>query len=616
MALRWVLPKKLVSSAKLKQAVPARPAAATRAGVAARPAAARRDVAADWARMWLLATLNAGLPVHDPQLSPRDEAIFLLHTAAEIEHSLLVQYLYAAYSLKSSADDRAHGVDLDQWRTTLTTIAKEEMGHLMTDENLLILLGAPVNFERQDMPFRSSLYPFHFRLEPTSKESLAKYVLAEMPEDPNNELLTKAQKKELRKRAKLVESDAVNRVGSLYAKLLILFSPPGDAMIQSVRDEVADGELAREFDRRLADSDFLPADSPGLKLQGPQSVWELPGGPDINIFVPTVTTRAQAVDALKQLMAQGEAGHGTPDGEESHFQRFWKLFNAFPETNAKFGKKGWVATRRVPVDPNTLISPPRPLLRGNISLDRSRQWATLFNIRYRMLLDTLAHYLQLTPIDDSGTYRFAEKRGFLEGFGGKAVIEMRALTTIADVLTGLDRTALPRKGKAGPPFELLDSLSLPARDEERWRWHLQRHQEFDVIVDALLPNEPPETQAVLDGLKLDDGSRQQMESFAGVNSGGGSGGGGSGGGGSGGGGGTATTSFARDIRPLFQPIDVAHMRFALDLSKYDDVKQNSGDILNRLKGVGGQRMPPPPAPAWPQVQIDLFAQWIAEGHPQ
>jgi hypothetical protein len=27
---------------------------------------------------------------HDPELSPREEAIFLLHTAAEVEHALLV----------------------------------------------------------------------------------------------------------------------------------------------------------------------------------------------------------------------------------------------------------------------------------------------------------------------------------------------------------------------------------------------------------------------------------------------------------------------------------------------------------------------------------------------
>ena len=33
------------------------------------------------------------IPMHDPPLAPRDEVVFLLHTGAEIEHALLVQYL-------------------------------------------------------------------------------------------------------------------------------------------------------------------------------------------------------------------------------------------------------------------------------------------------------------------------------------------------------------------------------------------------------------------------------------------------------------------------------------------------------------------------------------------
>ena len=45
------------------------------------------------------ATADA-VPVHDPPLSPHDEAVFLLNIAAEVEHALMVQYLFAAYSLR------------------------------------------------------------------------------------------------------------------------------------------------------------------------------------------------------------------------------------------------------------------------------------------------------------------------------------------------------------------------------------------------------------------------------------------------------------------------------------------------------------------------------------
>src|SRR5215203_6007635 len=92
----------------------------------------------------LMAALQTGVPLHDPPLSPRDEAVFLLHTAAEIEQALMVQYLYAAYSLKKPEQIPAgdplrteHQQAVARWRATLLSIAKEEMGHLMTVQNLL-----------------------------------------------------------------------------------------------------------------------------------------------------------------------------------------------------------------------------------------------------------------------------------------------------------------------------------------------------------------------------------------------------------------------------------------------------------------------------------------------
>lgn len=45
------------------------------------------------------------VPMHDPSLEPRDEAVFLLTAAAEIEHALMVQYLYAAYSVRVLDND-------------------------------------------------------------------------------------------------------------------------------------------------------------------------------------------------------------------------------------------------------------------------------------------------------------------------------------------------------------------------------------------------------------------------------------------------------------------------------------------------------------------------------
>ena len=79
----------------------------------------------------------------------------------------------------------------------------------------------------------------------------------------------------------------------------------------------------------------------------------------------------------------------------------------------------------------------------------------------------------------------------------------------------------------------------------------------------------------------------------------------------------AEVSFAKDIRPLFTPVDVDHMSAFFDLTNYDDVKNYAQQILQRLKGLGGTVMPPPPAKGgdgpWTAEKIALFQSWIDTG---
>jgi rubrerythrin len=107
--------------------------------------------------------------------------VFLLSMAAEIEHSLMVQYLYAAYSLGGAQVPPQHRDSVLEWQQVVLGIAKEEMGHLVTVQNVLKLLGGP-HLDREDYPSVSSFYPYAFTLEPVSQKSLAKYVVAESPD--------------------------------------------------------------------------------------------------------------------------------------------------------------------------------------------------------------------------------------------------------------------------------------------------------------------------------------------------------------------------------------------------------------------------------------------------
>src|SRR5258708_10010112 len=178
-------------------------------------------------------------------LPPREKAIYLLYVSAEVEHGLMVQYLYAAYSLGGKhleLNYERQRVALS-WRNVFIEIARQEMGHLATVQNILTLLDDPLRFERQDyqvpsglaLTDRQSLYPFPFALEPLTKKSLGKYVLAEMPSGDNIKKLEKMriiEAGEIDAIKRVVGVDRawrpvrVHRVGAIYQKIKELFQPP------------------------------------------------------------------------------------------------------------------------------------------------------------------------------------------------------------------------------------------------------------------------------------------------------------------------------------------------------------------------------------------------------
>ena len=77
------------------------------------------------------------------------------------------------------------------------------------------------------------------------------------------------------------------------------------------------------------------------------------------------------------------------------------------------------------------------------------------------------------------------------------------------------------------------------------------------------------------------------------------------------------TSFQDDILPLFTERDIRAMSKAFNLSNCDDVKAHAAAIYDRIRGIGGAVMPPPPPKGdgpWPQERIDLFGRWMDEGY--
>jgi hypothetical protein len=80
---------------------------------------------------------------------------------------------------------------------------------------------------------------------------------------------------------------------------------------------------------------------------------------------------------------------------------------------------------------------------------------------------------------------------------------------------------------------------------------------------------------------------------------------------------TKLTSFQADIRPLFTQRDIDGMKKGFNLASYDEVKAHAAAIYDRIRGIGGALMPPPPPRGegpWPQTNIELFAKWMADGY--
>ena len=85
----------------------------------------------------------------------REALIYMLCEAAELEHGIMCQYLFAAFSLKQSEEEGLAAGELEavtRWRRTISHVATEEMLHLALVQNLLSAIGAAPHLARPNLP--------------------------------------------------------------------------------------------------------------------------------------------------------------------------------------------------------------------------------------------------------------------------------------------------------------------------------------------------------------------------------------------------------------------------------------------------------------------------------
>ena len=443
------------------------------------------------------------LPTKPEEMSWRDYLIMLLHVGSELEHGLMVQYLYAAYSLGGDNLPPADQALIRGWQDLILTVAREEMGHLLTVQNLLCLVGGPVSFNREEFPWDSPFYPFPFKFEPLSKQSLAAYIFAEMPD--NFEYLESHYDESIwGDRAKhFVEHDIpfikatvrewvkrgdAHPVGEVYHLIIDIISNP---------DFIPDSEFRPETYPLQASWDdwgrgYRPKPAPPSGDPPPVD------NAKANVIIERAATRTEALYALREIMDQGEASALKPkqkhpggknddtatSQELSHFERFAEMFQEFEQRE---GSPDWHPVRDVPLNPTTTVgnNPPDPrrpaFNRTPITARASLKWANLFNVRYRMLLTYLTHTFRLARVvsPDVPNTRGAVMHRI---FG-----EMYNLKTIAGILVRMPLTnQLNDPRRAGPPFQMPYTIELPLDEIDCWRLHRDIVLSSRELCDALL----------------------------------------------------------------------------------------------------------------------------------
>jgi hypothetical protein len=380
-------------------------------------------------------------------IDTREELIDALTEAAELEHGLLLQYLFAAYSLKKRTDEglRPHEQELARtWQAVVSDVARQEMAHLGSVCNLLSAIGGAPQFRRPNFPQpHKAYYPFDFHLQRFTDEALYRFICFELPEgEPPPDPPRHAR---LALVAEVVPDPLdFEYIGQLYGQIRHGFATlPESELFIGPRFAQDTDDWSNRFQLHL------------------------------------VTDRASAELAIDAIVLEGEGAKNRREG--SHYDRFLR---ARCELAAE---AGFDPSRPVVLDPRT--RPHRDAQAGGtlITHPRTVAVAEVTNSVYLTMLILLLQYY---------------------GFGGESPAQRAAiratlrhlmsgiLRPLAEMLTELPATDDAAQGTAGPPFELYADVSLAPQMANRWTVLLER---LDVIAARLgeLAEDGPSRLALL-----------------------------------------------------------------------------------------------------------------------
>jgi len=295
----------------------------------------------------------------------REQLFHALSEAAEIEHCLMCTYLYAAFSLKTDADDGLAPRQLEavrRWRQAILEIATEEMGHLVAVWNIMSALGSAPHLGRSNFPLDPGYLPAGIvvKLAPFNLDTLQHFIYLERPADST-------------------EPDSAPFVPELQFHR----GAATPRLTPMSMDYATVGEfyevLAKGVTRlveHVGEKDTFCGD-PSLQL-GPTDS-SLPG-------VAKVICLKTVLQAFAAIVTQGEGA--SQNETRSHYQRFAAIrteFEALLKDDPNFVPAFPAATNPV------LRRPPRP--QGRVWIEDAQAIATcdLANSLYGLMLRLLAY---------------------------------------------------------------------------------------------------------------------------------------------------------------------------------------------------------------------------------
>lgn len=429
-------------------------------------------------------------------VTTREELIYLLSRASELEHGLACVYLFAAYSLKTDVSEG--GMTVDQaimvriWKRKLAGVAIEEMLHLAQVTNMLTAIGGAPHFKRTNFPMPPNAFPFGIclTLKPFSQQTIERFLCFEMPEAG----ILSAEKQEVfdKIRLRVLELENWEAMPTLDESMPITI--PGDEDLKYMEPYEIDFKTVGEFYHKIRTGfEYIPEEELFI---GPPEAQANAKYVDLGGQLISILRRKDAFAAIDMIIEQGEAP--TSDHPDAHFCVFDSIRVSYEKAVKDAQESGTTFEPARPVISNPMTRYYDDNSGGNVIRNSlTHQVADLFNMAYDTMLLMLLRF-------------FAHNDETEEELEIISKATLRIMTTVirplGDALAKMpaDATAFPGMN-AGPGFGYNRDVHLLPHKRSAWTFFGERLRNLalrstDLINIDGVPKEMNEATASLEAL--------------------------------------------------------------------------------------------------------------------